>query len=114
MNILPTANVMNAYSRAAGAGVLGAGGNEPANTAVGGVGGVMGNTSFGDILSQATQKTIDTQKVGEKASADAVLGRADLTDVISAVNNAEMSLNMFLAIRDKLVDAYQRISQTQM
>ena len=113
MNVLPSANVLNAYSRAAGAGVLGAGGDDVTNTAVGGIGGA-GGVSFGDILGQATEKTIAAQKTSEKASADAVLGRADLTDVVSAVNNAEMSLNMFLAIRDKLVDAYKTISQTQM
>ncbi len=114
MSILPTSNVMNAYSRAAGSGVLGAGGSEPNNTAVGGLGGVGGaGASFDDILSQATDKTISAQKAGEKASADAVLGKADLTDVVQAVNNAEMSLNMFLAIRDKMVEAYKTISQTQ-
>lgn len=112
MSILPSSNVLNAYNRAAGAGVLGAGGKDPVNNIMGGASAASG-TSFGDILSQATQKTIDTQKTSEKASADAVLGRADLTDVVQAVNNAEMSLNMFLSIRDKLVEAYQRISQTQ-
>mgnify|MGYP002781282232 CR=1 FL=1 len=108
MTIIPSANIVNAYNRAAGAGALGTGGADAVNTAG------AGGASFGDLLSQATQKTIDTQKAGEKASADAVLGRADLTDVVQAVNNAEMSLNMFLSIRDKLVEAYKTISQTQM
>jgi flagellar hook-basal body complex protein FliE len=69
--------------------------------------------SFGDILKSATQSTIDAQKTSEKASADAVLGKADLTDVVSAVNNAEVSLNMFLAVRDKMIDAYNQIQRTQ-
>jgi flagellar hook-basal body complex protein FliE len=111
--INPGFNALNAYNRASGAGALGAGGNEPDNkAALGGVGGAMG-TSFGDVLGSLAEKTINAQKAGEKASADAITGKADVTDVISAVNNAEMSLNMFLAIRDKMVDAYQRISQTQ-
>lgn len=111
---LPSANVLSAYNRAAGAGALGAGGSDPANNAISALGQTNGaGASFGDLVSKATEKTIAAQKAGEKASADAVLGRADLTDVVQAVNNAEMSLNMFLAIRDKLVDAYQRISQTQ-
>jgi flagellar hook-basal body complex protein FliE len=110
--ITPGLNALNAYNRAAGAGALGAGGNEPLNKATLGDSGVSG-PSFGDILSKATEKAIDTQRVSEKVSADAVLGKADLTDVVQAVNNAEMSLNMFLSVRDKLVEAYQRISQTQ-
>lgn len=112
--INPGFNALNAYNRASGAGALGAGGNEPTNTAagLGGVAGAMG-PSFGDVLTSMAEKTINAQKAGEKASADAITGKADVSDVISAVNNAEMSLNMFLAIRDKMVDAYQRISQTQ-
>lgn len=84
-----------------------------------GMGGVIDQTaqtkgaSFGDILQSATQSTINNQKVSEKASADAVMGKADLTDVVNAVNNAEMTLNLFLAVRDKMVDAYNQISRTQ-
>lgn len=69
--------------------------------------------SFGDILKSATQGTINAQKAGEKASADAVVGKADLTDVVSSVNNAEMTLNLFLSVRDKLIDAYNTITRTQ-
>jgi flagellar hook-basal body complex protein FliE len=69
--------------------------------------------SFGDILKTATQNTIDAQKTSETASAQAVLGKADLTDVVAAVNNAEVSLNMFLSVRDKVIDAYNQIQRTQ-
>jgi len=69
--------------------------------------------SFGDVLKAATQGTINAQKASEKASADVVLGKADLTDVVNAVNNAETTLNMFLAVRDKMIDAYNNISRTQ-
>lgn len=101
-------SAIGAYNAAAQAGGLGKG-----------VGGVLNETaenkgsSFGDILKTATQGVIDSQKAGEKASAQAVLGKADLTDVVAAVNNAEMSLNMFLAIRDKMLEAYNQISRTQ-
>lgn len=69
--------------------------------------------SFGEILKTATQGTIDSQKASEKVSADAILGKADMTDVVNAVNNAEMSLNMFLSVRDRMIEAYNKISSTQ-
>lgn len=69
--------------------------------------------SFGDVLKAATQTTINAQKASETASANAVLGKADLTDVVNAVNNAEVTLNMFLAVRDKMIEAYNAISRTQ-
>ena len=69
--------------------------------------------SFGDLVKSASQGAITAQKTSEKASADAVLGKADLTDVVNAVNNAETTLNMFLNVRDKMIEAYNNISRTQ-
>lgn len=69
--------------------------------------------SFGEILKTATQNTIEAQKASETVSAQAVMGKADLTDVVNAVNNAEVTLNMFLSVRDKMIDAYNTISRTQ-
>jgi flagellar hook-basal body complex protein FliE len=101
-------SAIGAYNAASQAGGLGKG-----------TGGILNQSaevkgaSFGDILKTATQGVIDSQKAGEKASAEAVIGKADLTDVVNAVNNAEMSLSMFLAIRDKMLDAYNQITRTQ-
>jgi flagellar hook-basal body complex protein FliE len=36
-------------------------------------------------------------------------GEADLRDVVAAVNNAEVTLQTVMAIRDKVVDAYTQI-----
>lgn len=100
-------SAIGAYGAASKLGAGGVGGalNQVAETKTG--------PSFGDILKTATQGTIDSQKTSEKASADAVLGKADLTDVVNAVNNAEVTLNMFLAVRDKMIDAYNQIQRTQ-
>lgn len=65
--------------------------------------------SFGDVLKSGIQKAIDSQKASEKVSADAVIGKADLTDVVSALNEAETTLQMVVAVRDRLVSAYQEI-----
>ncbi len=66
-------------------------------------------TSFGAILEQAAKSTVDTLHTGEQMSAKAALGKADLTDVVSAVTNAEMTLQTVTAVRDKVVSAYQEI-----
>ena len=42
-------------------------------------------------------------------SAQAAIGKADLTDVVTAVTNAEMTLQTVTAVRDKVVSAYQEI-----
>lgn len=71
-----------------------------------------GAPSFGDILKQSIGSAIDAQKTSEKVSAAAVLGKADMTDVLKAVNDAEMALNTVLAVRDRVVQAYQQIMRT--
>jgi flagellar hook-basal body complex protein FliE len=73
-------------------------------------GAVKGNgTGFADILKSAFQGAIDAQKQGEAASLSAVTGKADINGVVTAVNNAELTLQTVLAVRDKVVAAYQEI-----
>lgn len=71
-----------------------------------------GAPSFGDILKQSAQTAIDSQHRAEKTSASALLGQADMTDVLQAVNDAEVALNTVLAVRDRVVQAYQEIMRT--
>lgn len=82
-----------------------------ANTQKGGsVAGLgAGTPSFGDMVKDSAGKAIETIRAGEKASAQAVVGKADLTDVVAAVTEAEMTLQTVVAIRDKMMAAYQEI-----
>ena len=65
--------------------------------------------SFGQILEQTARGAIGTLKAGEQMSAKAAVGKADLTDVVTAVTNAEVALQTVTAVRDKVVSAYQEI-----
>ncbi len=65
--------------------------------------------SFGDMLAKATDGAIAAQRKSEQASAAAVVGKADLNDVVAAVTNAEVTLQTVVALRDKVVNAYQEI-----
>lgn len=83
-----------------------------ANTAKAGQGvgiGAGDKASFGDLVKKAATDSIDTMKAGEKASAQAVTGEATLTDVVEAVTDAEMTLQTVIAIRDRMLNAYQEI-----
>ncbi len=65
--------------------------------------------TFSDFLRQKTVESIDTLKTGEKMSARAVTGEADITDVVSAVTSAELTLQTVVAVRDRMISAYQEI-----
>jgi flagellar hook-basal body complex protein FliE len=75
--------------------------------------GIPGGASFADILKSGIGSAIDAQHKGEQVSASAIAGKASMTDVLQAVNNAELALNSVLAIRDKVVQAYEAIMRTQ-
>jgi flagellar hook-basal body complex protein FliE len=71
--------------------------------------GVAQGGGFGDFLKTAIEGAVDSQKQGETASFNAVAGKADINNVVAAVNNAEMTLQTVLAVRDKVVAAYTEI-----
>lgn len=68
--------------------------------------------AFGEFLKDSLEGAIDTQHKGERVTADAVAGNADMVDVLQAVTEAETTLNTVLAIRDRLVSAYQEVMRT--
>ena len=68
-----------------------------------------GGSDFLDMLRKSAENSIDSIRQGEKASADAVAGKATLTDVVQAVTEADLTLQTVIAMRDRLVGAYQDI-----
>ena len=78
---------------------------------VGKTGGVKGNdkVNFGDLVKDVARDSVDTIRAGEKVSAQAVTGNATLTDVVQAITDAEMTLQTVVAVRDRMISAYQEI-----
>ena len=69
----------------------------------------VAGASFGDILSQSVNSAIDAQHNNEATSLSAAAGKADMTDVLQAVTDAEMTLNTVVAVRDRVISAYKEI-----
>lgn len=67
--------------------------------------------NFSDMLSESLSNAVEIGKHAENMSARAVAGKAELTDVVTAVTNAEVTLQTVVAIRDKVVAAYQEIAR---
>ena len=68
-----------------------------------------GGGSFGDMMRHAVSDVADTVSKGEQASLQAATGKADLAKVTEAVNNAEIAVQTVVAVRDRVVQAYQDI-----
>ena len=93
---------INAYRDVAGTGRATPG--TGAGSAVGGSG-----DGFVDALKGAAESWVETLQQSEQKSAQAVTGQVDIRDVVMAVNNAEVTLQTAVAVRDKVIAAYQEI-----
>lgn len=66
-------------------------------------------STFLDMVGKLAENSIDSGKKAEALSEKAVVGKADLMDVVQAVSNAELTLQTVVAVRDRVVNAYQEI-----
>lgn len=64
---------------------------------------------FGQALSDALQGVVDAGRQADVQSTAAITGAGNLTEVVTAVNRAELALQTTTAIRDRVVAAYQDI-----
>ena len=67
------------------------------------------DTSFGSALQNAVSGLVNLGKQADAMSAQGLTGKANMTDVVMAVSKAEMSLQASVAVRDKMISAYQDI-----
>lgn len=65
--------------------------------------------SFMDMVGDALQRTAQVGYKSEEVATRALMGKADIADVVTAVSNAETTLNTVVAVRDRVINAYQDI-----
>ena len=66
---------------------------------------------FDGVLQQVANDAISTMKTGEAASISYIQGKVSAQSVVEAVMSAEQTLQMAVAVRDKVVQAYQEVSR---
>lgn len=65
--------------------------------------------SFPELLGVAVDKAISAGYTGESQSAAALAKKTQLHEMVTAVANAELTLQTVVAIRDKVINAYNEI-----
>lgn len=65
--------------------------------------------SFADLLATTVEDAIAKGRASEAVSIQAASGGADLQQVVEAVSAAELSLEAVVAVRDRVIAAYQEI-----
>ncbi|MDI4234840.1 flagellar hook-basal body complex protein FliE [Bradyrhizobium sp. 31Argb] len=66
---------------------------------------------FDGVLEQVAADAIGSLKGGEAASVSYIQGKVSAQSVVEAVMSAEQTLQMAVAVRDKVVQAYQEVSR---
>ena len=69
----------------------------------------QGSGSFLDMVSQALDNAQQSGYKSEAVSSKALVGKASIADVVTAVSSAENALSTVVAVRDKVINAYQDI-----
>ncbi len=70
---------------------------------------VLPGHNFTDVLRGAAEEMVQSSRVAEKVGMEAIAGRAELTDVVTALAHAESTLQTVVTVRDKMIQAYQEI-----
>jgi flagellar hook-basal body complex protein FliE len=83
-------------------------GGEPAQGGIGG-GITAGADDFAGLLTNALGSAIQTGQQAESQAIGAINGSGDLTQVVTAVSRAELALQTTVAVRDRVLQAYQDI-----
>jgi len=89
---------------------LAGGGAVPASTSAAGAAGAASETSFADTLKNSIEEVSKLQQDASQAVADLATGKnEDVTGVMTAMEKSDLAFKTLLAIRAKLMDAYEEI-----
>jgi flagellar hook-basal body complex protein FliE len=87
---------------------MGTGGLAQAAKTIGSPAGAGGG-DFAQMVKQAVTGTADSARKAEAKMAMATAGKADLVDVVTAVAESEAALETLVAVRDRMIAAYEEI-----
>ncbi len=77
--------------------------------------GTEGGVAFGDLLKQALQEVNQVSAQAEGEARNLMTGEsADMHSAMLAVQKADLSFQMMMAVRSKLIDAYREVMRMQM
>jgi len=69
---------------------------------------------FADMVKGAVRDAVKIGEESERLSVAGIAGQADLSQVVTAVAEAELALQTVVAVRDKVIEAYREIMRMPM
>jgi flagellar hook-basal body complex protein FliE len=68
-----------------------------------------GGSSFGAMLKDALNSVAETGHKSDMQSQAMAAGKSDMVDVVTAVSETEVAVETMVAVRNKVIEAYQSI-----
>jgi flagellar hook-basal body complex protein FliE len=68
-----------------------------------------GMPDFSAMVGQALEATADAGRKADSQAANVVSGRSDIVDVVTAVAESEAAIETLVAVRDRVIAAYEEI-----
>ena len=72
-----------------------------------------GGASFGKLLSEAIQQVNDVEKTSQGELQKYLGNESDLHSVMIALEKADLSFQLMMQVRNKIVEAYQEVLRMQ-
>ena len=82
---------------------------EQGKPSIGTLGGGGQGSDFGKVLADQLQGVMDAGKASDKMSMDLVNGKANVVDVVTAISQTELAMESMVAVRDRVISAYEEI-----
>jgi flagellar hook-basal body complex protein FliE len=64
---------------------------------------------FASLLANNLQSVVDAGKQSDQLAMDMINGKANVVDVVTAVSNTEIMVEGMVAVRDRVIAAYEEI-----
>jgi flagellar hook-basal body complex protein FliE len=71
--------------------------------------GAVGAPDFASMIGHAAQSAIQTMRQAEQVTASGIAGKTDTQAVVQALSNAEVTMQTVVAVRDKILAAYNDV-----
>lgn len=70
--------------------------------------------TFGALVEDAAQQAVSTVREGDQVASAGLAGQADMQAVVEATMAMETTVKVSVALRDKMIEAYQEIMRMPM
>jgi flagellar hook-basal body complex protein FliE len=72
-----------------------------------------GGNGFGEVISQAVDKVGKLENEADKSIVNMLQGKADIHQTMVALQKSDLSMRLFLAVRNKAIEAYREVMRMQ-